>query len=173
VNPFLVFFCFLAGMVIVGKVVSKITGSKAYYLESFPLEEGERILWQDMAADAYPIPTRRALIVTYRRARRGAVRVTNRRIIAGTKTLFGANHVVQHVLYPSDRAYPSEANAIGGGLLTRGFQVLVFERLKVVVHASETTPFADLSLDQALSSSLNLERYRIYSDAIQAFCIPE
>ena len=167
------FFCFLAGMVIVAKIVSKITGSKAYFFETFPLEEGERILWQDLAADAYPIPTRRALIVTYRRSRRGAVRVTNRRIIAGTKSLFGPNHLIQHVLYPSDRSYPAEASSIGGGLLTRGFQVFVFERLTVVVYASEKPPFVDLSLDRTLSSSMNLERYRIYSDAIAAFCLPE
>src|SRR3954464_3285576 len=109
-SPYLVFVCFLAGMLLVGKIVSKITGSKVYYLETFPLEEGEHALWEDSAADVYPIPTRRALIVSYLRARRSAVRVTNRRIIAGTKPLFGSKHLVQHVLYPSDRELPEEAD---------------------------------------------------------------
>ena len=172
-SPFLVFVGFLVSIVLVGKIVSKITGSKVYYVETFPLEVGEHSLWEDTAADVYPVPTHRALIVSYRRARRSAVRVTNRRIIAGTKPLFGSKHMVQHVLYPSDRKLPEEADRIGGGLLTRGFQVLVFQRAKIEVHASSTPPFVDLSLDPALSSSMNLERYRIYSDALLAFRSPE
>jgi hypothetical protein len=173
VNPFLELLCGLAGIVLFGFIVSRITGARAQFLETLALESGERVLWEDLAADAYPIPTRRALYTTYRRSRRGAVRVTNLRIISGTKSLFGAKHMIMHLLYPSDRAYPKEAEAIGGGLLTRGYQALVFQRLTAQVHAMDKAPYVELSLDPALASSMNLQSYRIYSDRLEAFCLPE
>jgi len=173
VNPFLAFLGCLAGIVLIGFVVSRLTGARAQFLEHFPLEPGELVLWEDFAADSYPVPSHTALVVSYRRARRGAVRVTNRRILSGTKMLFGSKHMITHVLHPSDRALPAEANNVGGGLLTRGYQILVFERASMVAHIAERAPFLELRLDSTRASSLNLSRYRIYTDSIATFRLPD
>ncbi|HEY4160147.1 MAG TPA: hypothetical protein VGM29_18670 [Polyangiaceae bacterium] len=172
-NPFLVFVACLAGLVLVAFIVSRITGARAAYIESFTLEAGERVLWEDPLADAYPIPIRRALITSYRRSRRWVVRVTDRRIIVGCKALFSAKHMIMHVLYPSDRAFPDEANHVGGGLLTRGYQTFVFERASMARTSSNPNAFVDVSLSAALPSSTNLSAFRIYSDRLESFCLPE
>jgi hypothetical protein len=172
-NPFLEFLCCLAGMALFGFIVSRITGARAQFMETLALESGERVLWEDLTADAFPIPTRQALFTSYSRSRRGAVRVTNLRIICGTKSLFGEKHMVMHLLYPSDRTYPKEADAIGGGLLTRGYQAFVFQRLTVQAHPADQAPYVELTLDPAVASSMNLRSYRIHSDRVDAFCLPE
>lgn len=172
-NPFLAFLGCLGGIVLLGFVVSRLTGARAQFLENFPLEPGEHVLWEDLSADAYPVTTHTALVVSYRRARRGAVRVTNRRILSGTRTLFGSRHLLVHILHPSDRALPDEASSVGGGLLTRGYQILVFERASMVAHIAERAPFIELRLDPTRASSLNLSRYRVYSDSISTFRLPE
>jgi hypothetical protein len=169
----LAFFGCLAGIVLIGWVVSKLAGTKAQFLETFALERGERVLWEDLSADAYPVLTQRARYVTYATLRRGAVRVTTRRIIAGTKPLFGSKHMIQHVLYPADRPYPEEAKGISGGLLKYGFKVLVFERSSVQTHATGKYPFVELTLTPSVGSSTNLDAFRIYSDAVTAFLLPE
>ncbi len=172
-NPFLEFFGFLAGMVGLAFVVSRITGARTQYLEGFPLENGERVLWEDQAADAYVYAGRRALITTYSRSRRSAVRVTTLRIIFGNRSLFGPKHIVQYMAFPSDRAFPSEANSVGGGLLTRGFEAIVFDRAGVVTHTTDTRAFVELRLDPAITSSLNRQSLRIYSDLLQSFRLPD
>lgn len=172
-NPFLAFLGCLGGIVLLGFVVSRLTGARAQFLENFPLEPGERLLWEDLSADGYPVSTHTALLVSYRRGRRGAVRVTNRRILSGTKPLFGSRHMITHVLYPSDRALPDEADRVGGGLLTRGYRSFVFERASRVAHMAERAPFVELRLDPTRASSLNVSCYRIYTDAIATFRLPD
>jgi hypothetical protein len=161
------------GIVLIGFVVSRLTGARAQFLDDFPLEPGECVLWEDLTADAYPVPTHTALLISYRRARRGAVRVTNRRILSGSKMLLSSRHMIVHILHPSDRVLPDEANDVGGGLLTRGYQILVFERASMVAHIAERAPFVELCLDSTRASSLNLSRYRIYTDSIAMFCLPD
>jgi hypothetical protein len=173
VSSILLFLGCLAGIVLIGWVVSKLAGTKAQFLETFPLEPGERVLWEDLSADAYPVLTQRARYVTYARLGRGAVRVTTLRIIAGTKPLFGSKHMIEHVLYPADRPYPEEATGISGGFLKYGFQVLVFERSSVERHATDKHPFVELTLTPSVGSSTNLDAFRIYSDALAAFLLPE
>src|SRR4051812_25104291 len=106
----------LAAIVLVGFVVSRLTRARTHDLASFPLEPGEELLWQDELADAYPVASRQAAYTSYRRSRRRAVRVTNLRILSGCRPLFGSGHVLEHVLYPADRAFPEEANELSGGL---------------------------------------------------------
>ncbi|HEY4104166.1 MAG TPA: hypothetical protein VGM44_09750 [Polyangiaceae bacterium] len=168
-NSVLLFIGFLAAMLLVGWVVKKITGAKAYFVETFPLEMGERVLWEDALADAYPIPSRQALYVSYRRLTRSMVKVTNCRIIVGAKALFRAEHMVLHVLYPADRQYPEQAKSLGGGLLSVGYQALVFDPASIVKQMSEKPPYIELALDQDVPSSVNLRAYRIYTDAIDTF----
>lgn len=171
--PLLWFLGFLAGLVLVGLLVKRITGAKTYLVETFPLEPGERVLWQDSAADAYTIPIRQAAYVSHRRAQRGMVKITNLRIICGTKGLFGSEHIVQHVLYPGDRALPDQARKLGGGLLTVGYQALVFERASFTAHEADEHPYLELTLAPGFDSSLNLRAYRVYTERAASFPLPE
>jgi len=171
-NPFLIFVCFLGGMVSVAFVVSRITGARAQFIESFPLEPGERTLWEDMEADAWPVLTHRALIQTYPRLRRGAVRVTNQRILCGTRALFSQKHMIEHVLYPSDRPFPDAANGITGGTLKNAYKTLVFERASLARN-SDKYAFVEVMLDQRIASSLNLIKFRIYSEKLDLFALPD
>jgi len=173
VNPVLEFLGFIGGMLLLAFVVSRITGARAQYLQDFPLENGERVLWEDLAADAYVYAGRRALFTTYSRSRRSAVRVTTLRIIAGTRSLFGQKHIIQYLAFPSDRAFPDEANNLGGGLLTRGFEAIVFERAGVVTHTAGKQVFVELPLDPAIRSSLNRQSLRIHSDLLHGFRLPD
>ncbi len=175
-NPALAFVCCLAGIVLIAFIVSRITGARTHYLETFALEPGELVLWEDLAADAYPIPKRQALITTYRRSRRHAVRVTNLRILSGCVSLFGSNHLLQHVLYPSDRAFPGEADTLGGGLLTRGYETFAFEHTSLERGAREpndTHAYVEVTLSPSVASSINLIKFRIYSDRLEGFRLPE
>ncbi len=115
VNSLLIFVGFLLGMVVRGRVVAKVNGTKSQFVQTFSLEAGERVLWEDLKADALPLTTYRAQWSSLSRRHRSAVRVTNLRIISGAKSPFSTKHVVQQVLYPSDRPYPDEANDMTGG----------------------------------------------------------
>jgi hypothetical protein len=172
-NPILVFVCFLVGMVSVAFVVSRITGARAQYLEAFALEPGERVLWEDLAVDAYKVAPRWASYTKPRRSRRRAVRVTTRRILSGCIPLFGSQHMIEHVLYPSDRPFPEEANGVGGGLLTKGYTTLVFEREGVTKQGSPGAQFMNFLLNPNVASSINALGFRIYSDRCDSFCLPE
>ena len=175
-NPALAFVCCLVGIVLIGFIVSRITGARTRYLETFALEPGERVLWEDLAADAYPIQKRQALITTYRRSHRHAVRVTSLRILSGCVSLFGSNHLLQHMLYPSDRAFPGEADTLGGGLLTRGYETFVFEhgsQERGTGKANGQDAYVEVTLSPSVASSINLLKFRIYSDRLETFRLPE
>ena len=175
-NPALAFVCCLGGIVLIAFVVSRITGARAHYLEAFALQPGERVLWEDLGADAYPIQKRRALITSYVRSRKYGVRVTSLRILSGRLALFGSKHMVQHVLYPSDRAFPNEADTLGGGLLTRGYETFVFERASQERGAGKSDgrdAYVEVTLSPSVASSMNLIKFRIYSEQLESFRLPE
>jgi hypothetical protein len=129
-------------------------------------------LWQDELADAYPIVTRQAAFTSYRRAHRYTVRVTNRRIFSACKPLFGNAHVIEHVLYPADRVFPEEANGLSGGLFTRGYRTLVFDRTRIE-RTDGDKAFLSLGLDPSITSSANLAAFRIYSEKLASFRLPD
>ena len=54
----LLFVAALAAIVLVGWIVSKAKGSKAYFIESWQFDGGETILWRDDAADIVVVPKR-------------------------------------------------------------------------------------------------------------------
>jgi len=167
------FFGFLASLILAGLLVKAVTGAKTYLVETFPLAPGEHVLWEDEDADAYPIPSRQAAFVSYRRARRSRIKVTNLRIVCGAKGLFGSGHLVQHVLYPSDRGVPGPARALGGGLLTVGYETLVFVRGSLDIRAQEAPAYVELALEPSYASSTNLRGYRVYSERAASFRLPE
>jgi hypothetical protein len=171
-SAFAIFLACLGAIALVGFVVSRVTGARSQYLAAFALEPGEQVLWQDELADAYPIVTRQAAFTSYRRARRYAVRVTNLRIFSACKPLFGSGHVIEHVLYPSDRPFPAEANGLSGGLFTRGYRTLVFERARIE-RTDGAESFVSLGLDPSITSSANLAAFRIYSEQLASFRLPD
>ena len=173
VNPLLTFLCFIGGMILVGLIVKKVTGVESKFIETFPLEQGERVLWEDMLANGYPVASLRAMSSTYFASKRRAVRVTNLRIIAGTRGLFGPNHVIESVLYPSDRHFPEEANSLTGGFFKYGYKVLVFQRSTAQQFSAERHPHVELTLDPTIGSSANLDKFRIYSETLHTFCLPD
>jgi hypothetical protein len=52
----LLFVAALAAIVLVGWIVSKAKGSKAYFIESWQFDDGETVLWRDDDADVAIIP---------------------------------------------------------------------------------------------------------------------
>ena len=134
-NSILIFLGFIVGIVVLGRVVALVNGTKTQFVETFALESGERVLWEDLKSDAFTLAKARARWTTFTPYRRSAVRVTSLRIVSGQKSAFGTRHVVQQVLYPSDRPYPERANDITGGFFKYGYKVLVFDRLLAQMQA--------------------------------------
>ena len=169
----LIFVGFLAALVLVGFVISRITGARSHFLEDWKPEPGETILFEDREADTYPVPSfGQARFVTYARPRRGFVTVTSRRILAGTRPLFSKRLMIQYVIYLGEAPGP-EAGALGGGLLTKGYQTLVVERGAIERVVQDKKPYVLLTPDSAAASSFNLQAIRIYTDAAANFPLPE
>jgi hypothetical protein len=173
VNPFLTFICFIGGMILVGLIVKKVTGVTTKFIETFPLEAGEHVVWEDRLANGYAVASLRAKYTTHFASKRRAVRVTNLRIISGTRGLFGPKHVIENVLYPSDRRYPEEANSLTGGFFKYGYKVLVFQRSTAQQFSAEKYPHVELTLDQTIGSSANLDKFRIYTETLATFRLPD
>ena len=111
---------------IVGWIVSKATGSHAFFVESWQFDDGETILWRDDAADVAVIPKLgQAVSMTPARLHRWPVVVTNSRVIIGNKTLTG-KAMVKYVLYTTV-APDGESKHLDGGLLSRGYSTVVIE----------------------------------------------
>lgn len=160
-----------AAIVLLGWIVSKVTGSRAYYVEDWALDEGETVLWRDEKTDTYLIPKHgQALVMSFARMRRGSVLVTNRRIVIGSLPLWGKKHMVQYVLYP---AKAPGSDRLDGGLLSVGYQTIVFEPSSVDVHAKDAKPYVDLIPVESEASSTNLERVRIFTEEAGSFRVPE
>ena len=160
-----------AAIALIGWIVSKITGSKAHYIEDWQFSDGENVLWRDEQTDTHLIPKHgQALVMSFARMRRGSVVVTNRRILIGSLPVFGEKHMVQYVLYPS-KAPGSEK--LDGGLLTVGYQTIVFDPSSLEAHPKEAKPYVDLRPVEGERSSTNLERIRIFTDDAGNFRLPE
>src|SRR5687768_2937025 len=125
---FLIFVGALAAIVAIAFIVSRMTGARSHYIEDWKPDAGERLLFEDREADTYPVmKAGEAAFTTYGRPRRGFVLVTNRRILAGQRVLFGKKSVIQYMIYP-EQARAADSGKLGGGLLTRGYQTLLLER---------------------------------------------
>lgn len=154
-------------IVLIGWVVSKITGSRAYFVEDWVFEEGETVLWSDPEADSYLIPKLgQAVVMSFARLRRGSVVVTNRRIVIGSLPLRGKKHMVQYVLYPQKTP---GTERLDGGLLTVGYQTIAYDPASLVVHATKEKPHIDLTPLPSETSSTNLETIRIFTDLAATF----
>jgi hypothetical protein len=168
----LTFLLCILGLVLVALIVNRIGGAKAHYTETLALDPGERVLWEDAAADAYPVLQQRALHVSFRRSRRRHVLVTTRRIVVGAKTLWGSKHLLQYVLHPADGEVPPEADSLGGGLTRRGFVSLIFERAPLDWCGTGPAAYLDLQLSPTAASSANIACFRIYTTHGASFVLP-
>ena len=171
-NSILYFLAACAGIALMGWIVSKITGSSAWYIEDWTFEPGEVVLFRDDAADTYLIPELgQALIMSFARPRRGFVVVTSQRIIIGTRPLFGTKRMVQYVLYVGVSPDGSSAR-LDGGLLTRGYQTIVLLPGGIQPHPDDSKPHVDLTPLSSEPSSTNLQTIRIFTDLAASFRLP-
>ena len=169
----LIFIGALAAIVALAFTVSRITGARSHYIEDWKADSGEQILFEDREADTYLVPAlSKAVFTTYGRPRRGFVLVTNRRIIAGQRVLFGKKSVIQYMIYPEQTEVP-DSQRLGGGLLTSGYQSFLFKPGGIHRMPEAANPFVLLTPSPAARSSFNVEAIRIYTDHAARFPLPE
>ena len=161
----LLFVAACGAIVIVGWIVSKAKGSKAFYIESWHFDEGETIVWRDDAADVVIVPKLgQAVSMTPARLHRWPVVVTSSRVIIGNKTLTG-KAMVKYVLYPGV-APDGQSRHLDGGLLSRGYSTVVVEPEVDRDHLGDDVrhPYISLTPVDGERSSTNISRIRIYTD---------
>ena len=167
-----IFILALAGIVLVGWIVSKVTGSHAYLIEDWKFNDGETVLWRDDAADIGMIPhAGGAVSMTTPRLHRWVVVVTNQRVLLANKTLWGGKHMVMSVLYPG-AAPGSDSKRLDGGLLSTGYQTLVIQPDVMKAHVDAKHPYVELKPAPAEPSSTNLSEIRIFTDLTASFRLP-
>ncbi len=169
----LIFVAVLAGMVILGWIVSKITGSHAYYLNEWKFDPDETVVWQDPEADVVNFArTGQARFIWYPRLHRSRVIVTNKRIIVGKKTFSGKQQVVA-VLWP--RPSPDGNSAkLGGGLLTVGYESFSYDpESMLLTHNRSDHTCIELTPMPDQMSSTNLKTFLIFSDHADTFQLPK
>jgi hypothetical protein len=162
-----------AAIVIGGWIVSKVTGSRAYFIESWQFDPGETILWRDDAADVLVIPRLgQAVSMTVARLHRWPVVVTSSRVIVGNKTLTG-KAMVQYVLYPT-AAPDDESKRLDGGLLSRGYSTVLIEPEVGREHLAGDArhPYLSLAPVDGERSSANISHFRIYTELGATFRLP-
>ena len=172
-KAFLIFAAVLVGIVLVGWVVSKLTGSHAWFLDDWKFDEGEKVFWRDEAADVFVIPTHgQAVVNSVLRLHRNTVVVTDRRILVATEPLYGKKRMVQYVLWPAPPA-DGNANKLDGGLLTVGYQTMVYVPGKLEAHLDSKKPYVAIAPAPGIASSTNVSSIQIYSDQLASFPIAE
>lgn len=164
----LIFLAALLGLVAFAYTVNRVRGVRAHYLDDWNPEEGEQTLYRDAEADTFIVSVNRARFVSYARPRRGTVIVTNKRILAGTRVLFGGKIMLQYMIYPGS-ALGGFSAMIDGGLFTRGYRTLVFlpDSLERVTNVKK--PCVVLRPSPSERSSINIDFIRIYTDMAESF----
>ena len=166
----LIFVAACVGIVALGWIVSKVTGSKATFLDTWAFEPGESVLWRDDRADLVIVP-RLGGAVSMRpiRLHRWAVVVTNRRVLLGNRT-FGGRRMVRYVLEVG-AATEADTQRLDGGLLTRGYTALAIAA-NVAPHLDARPPYVALAPLPGVPSSANLAELRLYTDRGADFKLP-
>jgi hypothetical protein len=164
----LVFLAVPLGFLAIVYIINLVRGVRARYIDDWKPDAGEELLFQDMRADIYIISFNRPRYVTYARLRRGAVIVTNCRILCGTRTLFGKKIIFQYILY-ADGRFDTHSESIDGGLLARGYQTFVYLPHAITRVSSDENPYVDLKPSPLERSSVNVECIRIYTDRASDF----
>jgi hypothetical protein len=161
----LLFVVACCAIALVGWIVSKAKGSRAFFIESWHYDDGETILWRDDAADVAVIPKLgQAASMTPARLHRWPVVVTSSRVIIGNKTLTG-KAMVRYVLYPTV-APDGQSSHLDGGLLSRGYATVVIEPEVGRDHLDGDVrhPYLSLTPIDGERSSTNISHIRIYTE---------
>ncbi len=169
----LLFAAACAAIALVGWIISKVTGSRAFFIETWQYDEGETILWRDDAADVAVIPKLgQAVSMTPARLHRWPVVVTSSRVLIGNKTLTG-KAMVRYVLYPV-AAPDGHSEQLDGGLLTRGYSTVVIEPEvgRDRLGGDVRHPYVSLTPREGERSSTNLSHVRIYTELGETFRLP-
>jgi hypothetical protein len=169
----LLFVAACAAIALAGWIVSRVTGSKAYFLDSWRFEDGETILWRDDGADVVVVPVLgQAVSMTPPRLHRWPVVVTSSRVLIGNKTLTG-KAMVRYVLYPGT-APDGQSARLDGGLLTRGYSTMAIESEVERDHLGDDVrhPYVALVPVAGERSSTNVSRIRVYTDQGATFRLP-
>ncbi len=66
-----------------------------------------------------------------------------------------------------------DAQALGGGLLTRGYQTFVLEPGRIQRSTEGSKRFVELTPSPAAKSSFNVAAIRIYTDRAAEFPLPQ
>jgi hypothetical protein len=167
VTSIIIFLGVLAAIALGGWIVSKITGSRAWFIETWPYDAGETIVWREDRADVVTVPKfGQAVSMRPIRAHRWSAVVTNRRVLLGNKTFTG-KQMVKYVLWPGP-APDDHSKRADGGLFTVGYSTVVIAPGGLTVHDAYValTPLA------SEPSSVNLSEIRIYTDSASDFRLP-
>ena len=158
---------------LLGWIVSKVKGSRAFFIETWRFDDGETVVWRDDAADVAVIPKLgQAAFMTPARLHRWPVVVTSTRVLIGNKTLTG-KAMVRYVLHPAV-APDAESGRLDGGLLSRGYSTVVIEPEVGRDHlgGDERHPYVVLTPVDGVRSSTNISHFRIYSELGATFRLP-
>jgi hypothetical protein len=172
-TSFLIFIGALLAIALIGWVVSKKTGSRAFYVDAWAFHEGEAVAWRDDRADVAVVPRLgRAASMRVLRLHRWSVVVINRRVIIGCKTLTG-RHMVMYVL-TFGPAPDGQTDKIDGGLLTRGYTTLAVHREAIVgpVDAKGRSAYIAFRPIAGANSSFNLAELRVYTASAVTIPVP-
>lgn len=169
--PIMMFAGFLALLFGGGWLISRITGARAHFLDTWPFPVDEAILWRDERADLVEVSrVGGSRFYGGPRFHRSPALSTPRRVLIARKT-FSGRPMVTLVLLPSgqtkDAAETSALQRIDGGLFTLGYRVVaVAPEARREAHYVALDPLPDVP------SSTNLAEIRIYLDAPEAFRMP-
>jgi hypothetical protein len=139
----LIFIGAILGLIAVAYSLNRIRGVREHYLGDWRPEEGEQVLFRDAAANIFIVGVDRPRFVSYPRPRRGTVIVTDKRILAGTRVLFGRKTMLLYIIYRGSG--PDGCSAmIDRGLLTQGYRTLLILPDAVERVTNGKRPYIDL-----------------------------
>lgn len=162
-----------AAMFAVAWIISRWTGGRPHYLETWRFEDGETVLWRDDRADTYILTAVNVpAIKRPLRLHRARVLVTTRRILVAVSELFTGRQRVIYVLYLGAAPDSADTGTFGGEFKT-GYQTLVMQPGVMDVRTAEPpSPYIALKPDRTVLSSFNCAEFRIYTDLYETFRLP-
>jgi hypothetical protein len=172
VTTALLFIGALAGIVLLAFVVSRITGARPLYLDTWTPDPGERILFDDrkvrIVTVLVPIAGRREQVIIHPR---GFVLVTDRRIVAGQRPLFSKRFLIEYMIY-TGHAPGADVQGFGAGVLSRGYASYVVVPGMIRRVANVESPFVELTPSPEYRGSAGLVAIRIHTDRAASFPLP-
>jgi hypothetical protein len=164
-----------AAMFAGGWLISRWTGGRPHYLETWHFDDGETVIWRDDRADIYILPTlARPAIARPLRLHRFRVLVTTRRILVATRELFTGRQRVVYVLHAGAAPKSADTGTFGGEFKT-GYRTLVVQQGVMDIRVGEKlqpSPYVALKPDRAVPSSFNCAEFRIYTELHESFRLP-